>query len=122
MRDRFALALAGAATALLLTVLLFALTGARPLDTLVIGATALLQVIVLIVWIALPWIPRWLFFGYGLIAIAMGIGFTLTGPSTTAAPGTGGWAFWTLLIVGVLMMLASLFHRAHPSAGGHYRT
>jgi hypothetical protein len=112
MRDRFAMALAGAATAYLAATFFISFGGGGLLDRFVLGVTLLVQAAFVVTWIVVPRLPRWMILGYALILIATGIGFQLTGGVDERLMARAHLSPLALIAAGVVMLIASLFHRS----------
>jgi len=116
IRDRIALALAGAAGAVLPAFGWLAATNdARRIDLLVLGVALLLQLGLLSSWAVIRRLPRLVVAGYGLSIIALGLGFTIAAPAPEAGTVAGPWAFAGMLIAGLLTMIAAVVHSGEPT-------
>ena len=63
----------------------------------------------LVAWIFIPRLPKWIIAGWGLILVAVGIGDIITAPVPAGAGGTP-WALMGLLVVGIVTMIMALVH------------
>jgi hypothetical protein len=111
IRDRFALGLAGLTTGALTTFAALALVEATPryIDVSVLFLAGALQLGLLLTWIFVPRLPKWIVAGWGLILIAAGVGVIITAPVPEGA-GVMPWALVGLVLVGVATIVAAAAH------------
>ena len=112
IRDRIALAIAGASVGALPVFALLATLDAtrRPVDVIVLWLAGLLQLGLLGTWAAWPGMPRWIVAGWGLVLAATGLGVLIAGPVTDGAGGTTAWGLIGLLVVGIATIIAAAVH------------
>ena len=75
----------------------------------------LLQLGLLLVWVFVPRLPRWIVAGWGLILVAAGVGVIITAPVPEGAS-TIPWALVGLVIGGIVTMIVSAVHSPGESA------
>jgi hypothetical protein len=111
IRDRFALAILGVSVGFLTT--LAALAGRdvapRNVDVVALWLAGALQLGLLLTWIFIPRLPRWIVAGWGLILIALGVGVIITAP-VPAGSSSVPWALVGLAVAGVLTIIMSAVH------------
>jgi hypothetical protein len=117
IRDRFALALVSS------TVFLMPLLGAvasigdtrRQVDVVALWLAGALQLGLVLTWVFIPRLPKWVIAGWGLILIAAGIGSTIAAP--IAAEPAGGstfpWALVGLGVIGILTIVAAIIQSSN---------
>ena len=112
IRDRLALVIAALTVGKLTTLAALANleTVPRSTDILVLWLAGLLQLGLVLTWVFIPKLPRWIVAGWGLILIAASIGVVITAP-VPAGASTFSWAFVGLLVAGILTIIASVVHR-----------
>lgn len=126
IRDRFALALVSVSVGVLALLGGVATGGAptRPLDAVALWLASILQLGLVLTWVFIPRLPKWIVAGWGLILVAAGIGVTIVGPviSGRVPPEVGVpvgppfvWGLAGLAIVGILTMLASVLHTSEKA-------
>ena len=111
IRDRFALAFLG------LTVGFFTTQAAiakledvpRNIDIVALWLAGLLTLGLLLTWIFIPRLPRWIVAGWGLILIAAGIGIIITAPVPAGASVIPGGLIG-LVIGGIVTIILSVVH------------
>jgi hypothetical protein len=81
----------------------------RSIDVVVLWLAGAAQLGLLLTWIFIPRLPRWIVAGWGLILIAVGIGVVITAPVPDGA-GATPWALIGLLVVGIVTLIASAVH------------
>ena len=111
IRDRFALADIGATVGGLTTLAALANleSATRNVDIVFLWLAGALQLGLLLTWVFIPRLPRWVVGGWGLILVATGIGLVITAP--TPAEGSGmPWALIGLLLAGILTVVMSAVH------------
>jgi hypothetical protein len=116
IRDRFALALVSVTVGLLPLIAAIAVVGStrRTVDVVALWLAGALQLGLVLTWIFIPRLPKWIVGGWGLILIAAGIGFTIAAP-IAAEPANGStftWAFLGLVVVGILTIIAAVVHKS----------
>jgi hypothetical protein len=114
IRDRLAIALVSftaGAMPLLASVAVMGSTR-RAVDVVALWFAGLLQLGLVITWVFMPRLPKWIIGGFGLILIAAGIGFTIAAPiaDSPAFGSTTPWAFFGLLIGGIVTIVAGVIH------------
>jgi hypothetical protein len=116
IRDRFALALVSVTVGLLPLIAAIAVIGStrRTVDVVALWVAGALQLGLVITWIFIPPLPKWIVGGWGLILIAAGIGFTIAAPiaSEPVNGSTFTWAFLGLVVVGILTIIAAVVHKS----------
>ncbi len=112
IRDRFALALTGLTVSALTTFAAMAMVEAarRPVDVVVLWLAGFLQLGLLLAWVFIPRLPRWITAGWGLILMATGLGVIITAPVPAGAELTFPWALVGLLVFGLLTIIAAFVH------------
>jgi len=119
IRDRFALALLSVTVALLPLLGALAVIGStrRAVDVVALWLAGALQLGLVLTWVFIPRLPKWIVAGWGLILVATGIGLTIAAP--VAAEPAGGstftWGLVGLLVVGILTMLAAVIHTSEKA-------
>ena len=113
IRDRLALVIAALTVGKLTTLAALANLEAVPrsTDILVLWLAGLLQLGLVLTWVFIPKLPRWIVAGWGLILIAASIGVVITAP-VPAGASTFSWAFVGLLVAGILTIIASVVHHS----------
>lgn len=116
IRDRFALGLIGVTVGGLSTFAALAMVEATPrwIDVTVLWIAAALQLGLLLTWIFIPRLPKWIVAGFGLVLIATGIGVIITAPVPEGA-GMTPWALIGLVLTGIATIVATLV--ASPTGG-----
>jgi hypothetical protein len=111
IRHRFALGLTGLCVTGLTTFGALALAEPTPrsIDVVVLWLAALLTLGLLLTWIIIPRLPRWIAAGFGLILIATGLGVIITAP-VPAGAGTVPWALIGLVVTGLAIIIAAAAH------------
>jgi hypothetical protein len=111
IRDRFALAITGVTVGALTTLAAVANLEAAPrtVDIVALWLAGALQLGLLLTWIFIPRLPRWIVAGWGLILVATGIGAIITVP-VAAGAGAVPWALVGLLVVGIVTIIMSVVH------------
>jgi hypothetical protein len=117
IRDRFALALVSS------TVFLLPLLGAlasigdtrRQVDVVALWLAGALQLGLVLTWVFIPRLPKWVIAGWGLILIAAGIGSTIAAPIATEPAGgsTFPWALVGLGVIGILTIVAAIIQSSN---------
>ncbi len=119
IRDRFALALVSVTVAVLPLIGAMAVIGStrRAVDVVALWLAGALQLGLVLTWVFIPRLPKWIVAGWGLILIATGIGLTIAAP--VAAEPVGGstftWGVVGLVVVGILTMLAAVIHTSEKA-------
>lgn len=111
IRDRFALGFTGLTAGGLTTLAALANLEATPrnIDIVALWLAGALQLVLLLIWIFVPRLPRWIVAGWGLILIATGIGVIITAPVPEGASATP-WGLIGLFVAGVVMIIVSVVH------------
>ena len=114
IRDRSALALVSITVGLLPLLASISVIGStrRPVDVVALWVAGALQLGLVLTWVFIPRLPKWIVGGWGLILAAAGIGFTIAAPiaSDPANGSTFPWAFLGLVVVGILTIIAAVVH------------
>lgn len=120
IRDRFALGITGLTVGLLTTLAALANIGSEPryVDVVVLWLAGAGHLGLLLTWIFIPRLPRWIVAGWGLILIALGIGVVITVPVPEGASGVP-WALVGLLVVGIVTMIMSVVHSPGTRSTAH---
>ena len=111
IRDRFALAAMGVTVGFFTTLAAVANLDEVPrnIDIVVLWLAGLLQLVLLLIWVFVPRLPRWIIAGWGLILAATGIGVIISAPvpdGATAVP----WGLVGLLVGGIVTMIVAAIH------------
>ena len=119
IRDRFALGVLGVTVAALPVFGLLARMDntRRSADSAVLWLAGAAQLVLLLAWVFIPRLPKWIVAGWGLILVATGIGIVIAGP-IAAAPELGSlfpWALLGLVVLGVVTMLMAVVHSGSSS-------
>ena len=111
IRDRFALGVIGVTVGALTTLAAVANLEATPrtIDIVVLWLAGALQLGLLLTWIFIPRLPRWIITGWGMILIALGLGVIITVPVPEGA-GTTPWAVIGLAVVGIITIVMAFVH------------
>jgi peptidoglycan/LPS O-acetylase OafA/YrhL len=111
IRDRFALAITGLSAAALTTMAALAMLEPtrRSTDIVVLWLAGALHLGLLLTWVFIPRLPRWIVAGWGLILIALGLGVIITAPIPAGA-GNFPWALVGLVVIGLVTMIVSVVH------------
>ena len=111
IRDRFALAVSGLAAAGLTTFAALAMAEAvrRQIDITVLWLSAALTLGLVLTWVFIPRLPKWIVAGWGLILIALGIGEVIAAP-VPAGAGQFPWALIGLVVFGILIIVTAVVH------------
>lgn len=117
IRDRFALAAMGLTVGFLTTLAAIANLEDVPrmIDIVVLWLAGLLSLALLVVWVFVPRLPRWIVAGWGLLLVALGVGVIITAPIPAGASAIP-WALVGTFVGGVVTMIISAIH-APASAG-----
>lgn len=113
IRHRFALGLTGLTVTGLTTFGALAMGEPTPrsIDVVVLWLAGLLALGLLLTWIVIPRLPRWIAAGFGLILLATGLGVIITAP-VPAGAGTFPWALVGLVLAGLAIIIAAAVHGA----------
>jgi hypothetical protein len=116
IRDRFALGLIGVTVGGLSTFAALAMVEATPrwIDVTVLWIASALQLGLLLTWIFIPRLPKWIVAGFGIVLISTGIGVIITAP-VPAGAGTMPWALLGLVLAGIATIIAAI--TASPTGG-----
>ncbi len=111
IRDRFALGITGLSVGALTTLAALANLDAAPrtIEIVVLWLAAAGQLGLLLTWIFIERLPRWIVAGWGLILIALGIGVMISAP-VPAGAGIIPWALIGLVSVGIVTMVMAAVH------------
>lgn len=114
IRDRFAIALIAmtvAAMPLLATIAALGDTR-RNVDVVALWVAAAVQLVLVLAWVFIPRLPKWIVAGWGLILIGAGIGVTIAAPLSIEPAGgsTFAWGLTGLVVFGILTILAAVIH------------
>src|SRR3954454_17084883 len=117
IRDRFALAIMGVSVGFFTTLAALANLDDVPrnIDIVVLWLAGALQLGLLLTWIFIPRLPRWIVAGCGLILIAAGIGVIIAAP-VPAGASTVPWALVGLVVGGIVTMILSAVHSPSSSS------
>jgi hypothetical protein len=116
IRDRFALGLIGLTVGALSTFAALAMVEPTPryIDVTVLWLGAALQLGLLLTWIFLPRLPKWIVAGFGIILIATGLGVIIAAPVPAGASAVP-WALIGLVLTGIATIIAAIV--ASPTSG-----
>lgn len=116
IRDRFALAAMGVTVGLFTTLAAVANLEdvPRTIDIVVLWLAGAIQLVLLLGWVFLPRLPRWVVAGWGLILAALGIGVIIAAP-VPAGAGSVPWGPVGLLVGGVVTIIVSAVHSSGSS-------
>jgi hypothetical protein len=111
IRDRFALAVSGLAATGLMTLAALAMNDEirRNVDVTVLWLAGAMTIGMVVTWIFLPRLPKWIVAGWGLILIALGIGVIITAP-VPAGAGQFPWALIGLVVFGIVIIVTAVVH------------
>ena len=114
IRDRLAIALVSLTAAALPLLASVAVIGStrRAVDVVALWFAGLLELGLVLTWVFIPRLPKWIVGGFGLILAAAGIGFTIAAPiaDQPAFGSTTPWAFFGLVIAGIVTIVAGVIH------------
>jgi hypothetical protein len=113
IRDRLALVIAALTVGMLTTLAALANleTVPRSVDILVLWGAGLLQLGLVLTWVFIPRLWRWIVAMFGLVLIATAVGVVITAPVPVGAS-TFSWAFVGLVLAGILDIIVSVVHRS----------
>jgi hypothetical protein len=116
IRDRFALAVSGLTAAGLSTLAALAMGEPvrRQIDVTLLWLAAALTLGLVVTWVFIPRLPKFIVAGWGLILIALGIGEIIAAP-VPAGAGEFPWALIGLVVFGLVTIVTAIVHR---SGGG----
>jgi hypothetical protein len=111
IRDRFALAALGVTVGFFTTMAAVANLEdvLRTIDIVVLWLAGLLQLGLLLTWVFIPRLPRWIVAGWGLILVAAGIGVIIASPVPEGAS-VVPWALVGLVVGGIATMVVAAIH------------
>jgi hypothetical protein len=111
IRDRLALALAGLTAAGLTTLGALALTDATPrqIDVTALWGAGALTLGMVLTWVFIPRLPKWIVAGWGLIMIGTGIGVIIAAP-VPAGASNFPWALVGLVVLGIVTIVTAVIH------------
>jgi hypothetical protein len=117
IRDRFALAVMGLSAGALTTLAALANLEATPrtIDIVILWLVGALQLGLVLVWVFIPRLPRWIIAGWGLIMAALGVGDIIAVPVPAGASAIP-WALIGLVVVGVITTVMSIVHAGGDSS------
>lgn len=119
IRDRFALALVSVTVAVLPLIGALAVLGStrRSVDVVVLWLAGALQLGLVLTWVFIPRLPKWIVAGWGLILVATGLGLAIAAPVAVEPAGgsTITWGLIGLLVIGILTMLAAVIHTSEKA-------
>ena len=118
IRDRFALAVSGLSAGGLSTLAALAMgePTRRSIDITVLWLASALQLGLVLAWVFIPRLPKWIVAGWGLIMVATGIGVIISAP-VPAGASSFPWALVGLVVFGIMTVLMAVVH----SGGGEAR-
>jgi hypothetical protein len=118
VRDRFALAILGVTVGFFTTLAAVANIADVPrnIDIVVLWLVGLLQLGLLLTWIFVPRLPRWIVAFWGLILVAAGVGVIIAAPVPQGAS-TIPWALVGLVVGGIVTMIVAAVHSPGEPAG-----
>ena len=116
IRDRFALAILGVTVGFFATLAALANLDDVPrnIDIVVLWLVAALQLGLLLTWVFVPRLPRWIVAFWGLILVALGIGVIIAAPVPAGASSVP-WALVGLVVGGIVTIILSAVHSSDPS-------
>jgi len=111
IRDRFALAALGLTVGFFTTLAAIANLEDVPrnIDIVALWLAGLLTLGLLLTWVFIPKLPRWIPAGWGLILIAAGIGLIITAP-VPAGASVIPWGLIGLVVGGIVTIILSAVH------------
>lgn len=111
IRDRFALAITGLSAAVLTTFAALAMLEPtrRSVDIVVLWLAGALHLGLLLTWVFIPRLPKWIVAGWGLILVATGLGVIISAPIPAGA-GNFPWALTGLVAIGLITMVMAVIH------------
>jgi hypothetical protein len=111
IRDRFALAALGLTAGFFTTLAAIANLDDVPrnIDIVALWLAGLLTLGLLLTWVFIPKLPRWIVAGWGLILIAAGIGLIITAPVPAGASAVP-WGLVGLVVGGIVTIILSVVH------------
>jgi hypothetical protein len=120
IRDRFALGITGLTVGALTTLAALANLEATPrtIDITVLWLAGALQLGLLLTWIFIPRLPKWIIYGWGLILIALGLGVIITVPVPEGA-GVIPWAVIGLIVIGIVTIVMAAVHSSGSGDTAH---
>jgi hypothetical protein len=118
IRDRFALAAGGFSAAGLMTLAALAMGEPvrRQIDVTVLWLAGALTLALVLAWVFMSRLPKWIVAGWGLILIALGIGVIITAP-VPAGAGQFPWALVGLVIFGIVTIVTAVVHSRSGDTG-----
>jgi hypothetical protein len=111
IRDRFALAALGLTVGFFTTLAAIANLEDVPrnIDIVALWLAGLLTLGLLLTWVFIPRLPRWIVAGWGLILFATGIGIIITAP-VPAGASVIPWGLIGLVVGGIVTIILSAVH------------
>ncbi|MEP7379214.1 MAG: hypothetical protein ABI725_06570 [Chloroflexota bacterium] len=118
IRDRFALATSGLSAAGLSTLAALAMNEPvrRQIDITVLWLAAALTLVLVLAWVFIPRLPKWIVAGWGLILIALGIGEIIAAP-VPAGASQYPWALIGLVVFGIVTIITAIIHSGTAARG-----
>lgn len=117
IRDRAALGFTGLTVGALTTLAALAMNDESPrnIDVVVLWLAGALHLGLLLTWVFIPRLPKWIVAGWGLILIALGIGVIITAP-VAAGASTTPWALLGLVVIGIVTIVIAVVHSGERAA------
>ncbi|MEP7360377.1 MAG: hypothetical protein ABI744_02250, partial [Chloroflexota bacterium] len=81
----------------------------RQIDVTVLWLAAALTLGLVLTWIFMPRLPKWIVAGWGLILIALGVGEIVAAP-VPAGAGQFPWALIGLVVFGIVTIITAVVH------------
>jgi len=116
IRDRFALGVMGVSVGFITTLAGLAMVEDVPrnIDIVVLWLAGILQLGLVLTWVFIPRLPRWIVAGWGLILVASGIGVIIAAPIPAGASSIP-WGVIGLVVEGIVTMILSAVHSGESS-------
>jgi hypothetical protein len=116
IRDRFALATAGLSAAGLSTLAALAMGEPvrRQIDVTVLWLAAAATLGLVVTWVFVPRLPKFIVAGWGLILIALGVGELIAAP-VPAGAGEFPWALIGCVVFGLVTIVTAVVHSGSGS-------
>lgn len=117
IRDRFALAVMGVSVGFFTTLAAIANLEEVPrnVDIVVLWLAGALQLVLLLTWVFIPRLPRWIVAFWGLILFATGIGVIISAP-VPAGASTVPWGLVGLIVGGIVTIILAFVHSPAESS------
>jgi len=112
IRDRFAIGVVGLTVGALPVFALLAMleSSRRQVDVVTLWLAGVPQLGLLLTWIFIPRLPKWIVAGWGLILVATGLGLIIAAPVGAGEGGVMPWGLIGLVLVGLLTMIMAAVH------------